>query len=174
MPGSLLPGGAPGGQEKDRTGEGAALSCHQPSDQRRDKVADTIRKVGYYSMNVADKPGEGARVLQVLSEAGVNLLAFSGFPRGRRAQLDFVPEEAGPFRRAMTRAKLKLQPRKTVFLVQAEDRGGAVAELVHRLAEAKINVTAVDAVTTGEGRYGALIWVKPADVNKAAKALKAV
>ena len=39
------------------------------------------------------------------------------------------------------------------------------------LADAKINVTAVDAVCAGQGRYGALLWVKAPDVRKAAKAL---
>ena len=46
-------------------------------------MADVIRKVSYFAMDVADKPGEAARVLKALSQAGVNLLAFSGFPRGR-------------------------------------------------------------------------------------------
>ena len=137
-------------------------------------MADSIKKIGYFTMDVPDKPGEGARILQTLSEAGVNLLAFSGFPRGRRAQLDFVPEDAKLFRKALTRAKLKVRPKKTGFLVQGEDRPGAVAEVMQKLADANINVTAIDAVSAGAGRYGAILWVKPSEVNKAAKALKAV
>lgn len=135
-------------------------------------MADSIRKIGYFAMDVADKPGEAVRVLQALSEAGVNLLAFSGFPRGRRAQLDFVPEDVALFRKALTRAKLKVRPKKTGFLVQGKDRRGAVAEVLQKLAQAAINVTAVDAVSAGGGRYGAILWVKSKDVNKAAKALK--
>jgi hypothetical protein len=137
-------------------------------------MVDSIKKIGYFAMDVADKPGEAVRVLQALSEAGVNLLAFSGFPRGRRAQLDFVPEDVALFRKALTRAKLKVRPKKTGFLVQGKDRRGAVAEVLQKLAKAAINVTAVDAVSAGGGRYGAILWVKPKDVNKAAKALKAV
>ncbi|MFH1124097.1 MAG: ACT domain-containing protein [Pseudomonadota bacterium] len=137
-------------------------------------MADTIRKVGYFAMDVADKSGEAVRVLQALSQAGVNLLAFSGFPRGRRAQLDFIPEDATLFRKALTRAKLKVRPKKTGFLVQGQDRPGAVAEMLKNLADAKINVTAVDAVSAGGGRYGAIFWVKAKDVSKASKALKAV
>ncbi|MCJ7596576.1 MAG: hypothetical protein MUO52_17565, partial [Desulfobacterales bacterium] len=144
------------------------------SKKRRDKMADTIRKVGYFAMDVADKPGEAVRILQALSQAGVNLLAFSGFPRGRRAQLDFIPEDATLFRKALTRAKLKVRPKKTGFLVQGQDRPGAVAEMLKNLADAKISVTAVDAVSAGGGRYGAIFWVKAKDVSKASKALKAV
>ncbi len=35
-----------------------------------------------------------------------------------------------------------------------------------KLAGGKINVTAVDAVTCGEGRYGAILWVKASDAKK--------
>src|SRR5262245_33036775 len=55
-------------------------------------MAESIRRVQYFYVMAPDKPGEGARALKTLSEAGVNLLAFSGFPAGKRAQLDFIPE----------------------------------------------------------------------------------
>jgi hypothetical protein len=45
---------------------------------------------------------------------------------------------------------------------------------MQKLADAKINVTAIQAVTAGMGRYGAIFWVKPRDTNKAAKALGVV
>ena len=137
-------------------------------------MADVIRKVSYFAMDVADKPGEAARVLEALSRAGVNLLAFSGFPRGRRSQLDFIPEDVELFRKAMSAARLKVQSKKTGFLIQGDDRPGAVAEVLRKLADADINVTAVDGVSAGAGRWGAILWVKPQSVNKAAKVLQAV
>lgn len=137
-------------------------------------MTDKIRKVAYFAMNVADKPGEAARVLQALSQAGVNLLAFSGFPRGPRAQLDFIPEDPAAFRKALSRTKVKMQRKKTGFLIQGKDRRGAIGEVLQKLADSNINVTAVDAVSAGSGAYGAILWVKPEDVNKAGKALKAV
>ena len=137
-------------------------------------MTDVIRKVSYFAMDVADKPGEAARVLTVLSQAGVNLLAFSGFPRGRRSQMDFIPEDVELFRKALSVARLKVQSKKTGFLLQGDDRPGAVAEVLQKLADASINVTAVDGVSAGGGRWGAILWVKPQSVNKAAKALQAV
>ncbi len=136
-------------------------------------MADTVRKVVYFKMSVPDKAGEGARVLGALRDAGVNLLAFTGFPRGRRAQLDLVPEDAAGFVQAAKRAKLALAGKKTGFLVQGEDRPGAVAEYVEKLAGAGISITAVDAVSAGENRFGAILWVKSRDVGKTAKALGA-
>jgi hypothetical protein len=137
-------------------------------------MADLIKRISYFSMGVANKPGEGARILRLLSNAGINLLAFTGFPQGRRAQIDIVPENTAIFRRALARTKLKVRPKKTGFLVQGIDRPGAVAEITRKLAEAKINLTAMDAISAGKGRYGAILWVKTKDVNKAAKTLRAV
>lgn len=49
-----------------------------------------------------------------------------------------------------------------------------LAEIIAKLAAAKINVTACGAVAAGEGRYGAILWVKPQDIQKAARVLEAV
>ncbi len=132
---------------------------------------DTIRKVDYFVMDVSQKVGEGARVLGAIQDAGINLLAFTGFPKGRRAQIDFVPEDPTVFQAAAKRARLRVRAKKSGFIVQGDDRPGAVAGLMNRLAQAGINVTAIDAVCAGRGRYGAIFWVKPRDVRKAAGAL---
>jgi hypothetical protein len=136
-------------------------------------MADRIRRVPYFYVMAPDKAGEGARALRTLHEAGVNLLAFSGFPAGRRSQLDFVPEDPAAFRAADRKAGWKVTGPKTAFLVDGEDRPGAVAGILGKLAGAKVNVTATDAVCAGNGRFGVLFWVKPGDVGRAAKALGA-
>lgn len=136
-------------------------------------MAQRVRVVDYFYTVVSNKPGEGARALGVLAEAGVNLLAFSGFPAGRQAQLDFIPEDAQAFRETARRAKWKVTGPKRVFLIEGDDHVGAGAELLTALAGAKINVTAIDAVCAGGGRYGVLLWVAPRDVRRAAKLLGA-
>lgn len=134
---------------------------------------DTIRRADYFSMDIPNKLGEGARLLGALRDAGVNLLAFTGFPAGRRAQVDFIPAETASFRAAARKLGMKIGPRKTVFLVEGDDRVGAIAELCDRIAATGVNLTAMDAVSAGNGRYAAMFWVDPRDVNKTAKALGA-
>jgi len=134
-------------------------------------MSETIRQVDYYYTETPNKPGEACRALDSLKAAGINLLAFSGFPSGRRSQLDFIPEDPAAFVQAARKAKLKLSPRKTGFLIQGEDRVGAICDVLAKLAAAKINVTAIDALCAGEGRYGAILWVKAPDRKRAAKAL---
>lgn len=136
-------------------------------------MADTIRRVDYFYIEVPDRPGVGADVLGHLREAGVNLIALTGFPRGRRAQIDFVPEDAKAFRDAARKAGWKLTGPRKGFLAQGEDRPGAIADIMRALADAKINVTAIDAVCAGAGRYGAIFWVPPRDVSRAARVLGA-
>ncbi len=134
-------------------------------------MPDTVRIIEYFKTQAANKAGEGARALGPLRDAGINLLAFSGFPRARRWQMDLIPEDPVAFKDAAKRAGLKVSPGKKGFLVQGADRVGAVAGFMDRLAQAKINVTAIDAVSAGEGRYGVIFWVNPRDVAKAARVL---
>lgn len=136
-------------------------------------MADMVKRVQYFYIEASNKPGEGAKVLTMLKDAGVDLLAFSGFPKGRRAQIDMIPANDTALRAVARRAKVKLVGPKSAFLIQGNDRIGAIANHMTTLADVGINVTAIDAVVAGAGRYGAILWVKPRDVNKAAKTLGA-
>jgi hypothetical protein len=136
-------------------------------------MADVIRLVDYFYVHVPHKAGEAANALRVLKDAGVNLLAFSGFPEGRRAQMDFMPVDPQAFKSVARANRWKVVGPKRGFLIQGDDRVGAIADLAGRLADAGINVTAIDAVAA-EGRFGALCWVAPRDVKRAARILGAV
>ena len=131
-----------------------------------------IRRIDYYYVTVPDKPGEGSRILAALHQAGINLLGVTAFPHGaRRSQLDLVPEDSAALTKAAKAARLKVSKKKSGFLIQGEDRPGAVAEITEKLAQANINVTSVQAFCAGSGRYGGMLWVKPPDLRKAAKTL---
>jgi hypothetical protein len=134
-------------------------------------MADTVRLVDYFYIELSDRPGEGARALGALREAGVHLIAFHGFPAGRRSQLDFVPSDPAAFKAAAKMAKWKITGPKKVFVIEGEDRTGALADRFAKLADAKINVTATSATTAGAARFGAILWVKPRDVKRAATLL---
>jgi hypothetical protein len=135
-------------------------------------MADEVKQVDYYYVTVAHKPGEGARILTALRDAGVNLLGFCGFPQGaRKAQLDFIPADPAAFVKAARQARIPLSGKKRAFLIQGDERPGIVSEVVSRLAEAGISVTSAQVFCAGFGRYGGVVWVKAADLRKAAKAL---
>jgi len=136
-------------------------------------MASSIRKVDYFYTMVPNRAGQAAKILAGLAAAGVDLVAFSGFPAGKGSQLDLVPADSVKLRRAAKKMGVTLSKRKTGFLVQGDDRVGALTRIATALAVAKINITAIDAVTAGKGRFGAIFWVKPTAVAKAARLLRA-
>ncbi len=136
-------------------------------------MPDAIRRVEHFSIQVPNTPAKAFGVLSTLVSAGINLLACSGVPRGRRAQIDVVPDDTRRFRSAVRKAGLAFAPRKTGFLIQGNERPGALAEHLQKLGERNINVTGIDALSAGEGRWGAIIWVEDDAVRTAARVLTA-
>jgi len=135
-------------------------------------MAETVRRVEYYYVTVPDKPGEGERILSALKESEVNLLAYLGFPAGgRQSQVDLVPGDPVAFRQSAEIAGLTLSEAKQAFLIQGDDRVGAVRDVIAKLAKANINITAAAATSAGSGRYGMILWVAPEDYERTADAL---
>src|SRR2546422_2086290 len=86
-------------------------------------MPEEVRQVDQFSLSIANKVGEGARVLGVLRDAGVNLLAFWGYQRtATKAELIFVPENTAALVAAAKQAKLKLGKKQTAFFVRSEER----------------------------------------------------
>src|SRR3989304_8147294 len=91
-------------------------------------MPDTVRLVDYFYIEVPDKPGEGARVLSHLKAAGVYLLDIHAFPKGRRAQVVFVPSDPAAFKTAAKAAKWKSVGPKKAFVIQGDARVGAMVD----------------------------------------------
>jgi hypothetical protein len=136
-------------------------------------MADDIRVVEHYSASIPNKVGAGARVLGALRDAGVNLIAFWGYKHGAgRAQLEFIPEDSATFVSAAKQAKLRLR-KSTALYVHGEDRPGAIADMLAKLAKARISLAAVQAVCSGGGSYGTIVFLPPDAARKAATVLGA-
>lgn len=133
-----------------------------------------VRKVRYVDVKVPNRAGQATRVLGALEEAGIDLLAFSAFPdKGGKSQVDLVTSDLAGVRRVAKREGWRASSPKKGFLVQGRDHVGAVHRQLKKLADQRINVTAADAVAAGKGQYGMILWVKPRDYARAARALRA-
>jgi hypothetical protein len=106
-------------------------------------------------------------VLGALRDAGVNLIAFWGYPSAKGARLDFIPEDGEAFIAAAKKTKLRVR-RSIAFYVHDDDRPGAVADILKKLADARISLGAMQAVCGGAGTYGGVISLSPAAARKAA------
>ena len=136
-------------------------------------MADSVRKVQYAYATVPNRAGQAAKMLLELKNEGVDLVAFSGFPGKKGAQIDFVTPDMTGLKRVARRNGWKLSATKKGFLINGPDRIGAVHRHFAKLAEKKVNVVAADAVAAGKGRYGMILWVKPKAYSRAARVLGA-
>ena len=138
-------------------------------------MATEIIQFDYRYIVVSDE-ASAASALNALRESGVGLLGMSEFPHGPgRAQLDLIAEDTECLERTADRIGLHLSPRKSGFLICGDNGPDlAVVDVMNRLADARIRVTALQAVSAGAGRFGALLWVQPREVAAAASVLGAV
>lgn len=136
-------------------------------------MVDRVRTVDYYNVRTADRPGAGAAILDHFRKERVSFAAVHAFPDGKSVQVDFVPKDGRKFLRVARKAKLRVSKKKSAFMVEGTDRPGALSQVLAITGEEEINVTAVTALCSGKGRYGAILWVRPKDFRRAAKALGA-
>ena len=137
-------------------------------------MLDSVKNVEYYSIIVADRPGEARKLLDFLSERTVNLLAMNVFPIGEgKSQINLFPDDPEILKEAAADAQISLDGPKKAFLLQGDDRIGALYDFHLKLSNAGINIRASHAVVDGTGRFGYVIWVAPAEYEEASKVLRA-
>jgi hypothetical protein len=135
-------------------------------------MAFRIRRVEYFSATVQDQPGEAHKLLSQLADLGLNLVAFTAVPIGPlRAQLTLFPDDPLRMTDAARKAGLVLDGPHPALLVQGDDELGALARIHAKLYEATVNVYASSGVADGRGSFGYVIYVRPDDYERAAKAL---
>lgn len=97
-------------------------------------MAYEAQKVNYCYVTVSSRAGSGAGILQALKEAGISLLAFSGFPtKGGKAQVDLVAEKLGPIQKVARKQGWKLSKPKKGFLIRGTDEVGAIEQPISAL-----------------------------------------
>ena len=100
------------------------------------------------------------------------MLAFLAFPAGAgRSQIDLVPKDPATLAVVAERTGFTLSGALCAFLVQGDDRIGAVEATTAKLAAAEVNVTAAAGVGDGSGCFGMILWVAALDYERAAGAL---
>ncbi|MCZ2151520.1 MAG: hypothetical protein LC126_27575 [Bryobacterales bacterium] len=131
----------------------------------------SVRRVRYYYVRLEDKPGKGYELLARLASEDVNLLAFSAVPYGSMVELTIFPENETALMNALERLGLQMTGPQHAFLIQGDDRLGAVAEIHKALFDASVNIYASSGVTDGLGHFGYVIYIKEGDHLAASRAL---
>ena len=131
-----------------------------------------VRRAEYFYTTVADEPGQALKLLSLLAEKGISLLAFTAVPVGpNRTQLTIFPDEVAKTVSEAKKAQLPLDGPYAALLVQGKDALGALAAVHAKLYAAKVNVYASSGVADGRGGYGYVIYVRGQDYDASLKAL---
>jgi len=131
---------------------------------------DIARKT-FFVISTEDRAGQLARFSKQMSEHEINLHAVWSFGTGRgNAEIIAIPWDTAIFRNVAREAGWTFRE-GSCFHLTGEDRAGALADTLDRIAQEGINLHAVDAMGL-EARYSAYVWCDEQDVEKLRMVLK--
>jgi len=134
-------------------------------------MAYTVRRIDYFYITISEAPETAYRVLNELSQQGINLAAVTAVPFGpTRTQLTVFPDDTGNLRRAAQAAGILLDGPHPALVVQGDDQVGALAQVHEKLRDANVVVFASTGVADGRGGFGYIIYVRPEEYERAAGA----
>jgi len=132
----------------------------------------TVRRADYFYVPVSGEVAAPSELLTALANRGINLLAFASVPMGpQRTQLTLFPEDTDRFTAEASRSGLAADGPHPALLVRGDDELGALARVNQALANGGIAVFAATGVADGRGSFGYVVYLKPADVDRAVKLL---
>ena len=135
-------------------------------------MSTNIKKVEYFYCTVQDQPGESYKLLNLLADVGVNLLAFTAVPSGlMNTQFTLFPEEPDKLKIEAEKAGLQLFGPIPALLVRGDDEIGALTQIHKTLFESGVNVAASTAVTDDKGGFGYVIYIRTEDFKTATDVL---
>ena len=102
------------------------------------------------TVGLIKRPGTLAQASDALGRAGVNIEGACGFVSGEQAVYHVLVEDLELARRSLIDAGFEIQEERQVALTPIENRPGAAAALLRRIADAGVNVELL--YMTGDGR----------------------
>lgn len=131
-------------------------------------MSTIIQKAEYYYCTVQDQPGESYKILSLLADVGVNLLAFTAVPSGLlNTQFTLFPEDPQKLKVEALKAGLNIHGPIPALLVQGDDQIGVLTDVHKKLFDSGINVVASNAVSDGRGGFGYVIYLRTEEFDKA-------
>ena len=89
-----------------------------------------------------DRPGELARVGDVLGKVGTNIAGLCAVTTcGGQAEVHILVQDPTPAFEALQYAGIKIASEQEVIVLDMEDRPGALGDVARKLANANVNLT---------------------------------
>jgi hypothetical protein len=122
-----------------------------------------------FDVYVQDKPGELAKVCEMLGSHGVNIRAVSSERSTNRPMIKVVTDDEMTTKSALARSGM-LYDVKEVLAVRMPDRPGELGKVARRLARSMVNVNSIYILNKENGTTEIAFTVD--DVKKAEASLK--
>lgn len=95
-----------------------------------------------FDVYVQDKPGELAKVCELLGNHGVNIRAIASERASLRPMIRIVTDDEATARSALARTGITFDL-KDVVIVKIQDRPGELGKIARKLARAMVNVDSI-------------------------------
>ena len=135
-------------------------------------MAFNIQKADYFNTSVKDQPSEAYKLLNMLAERGIKLLAFTAVPTcPMHAQLTIFPDDSAKMQKEAERVGMTLDGPHPAFMVQGDNDLEALADIHMKLFDENINIYASSGVSDGSGCFGYVIYIKPDEFKRSSETL---
>jgi hypothetical protein len=92
------------------------------------------------TIGLFDRPGSLAKASDALGRAGVNIEGATGFVCDGQGVYHILVEDAERARRALIDSGFSIEDERRVAVATIENRPGAAADLLRRIADADVNI----------------------------------
>jgi len=120
--------------------------------------------VKQFEIFINNRPGELARVTEVLGANGINIVAIAS-ERTLKSMVRIITDDERSTRSALNRAKFEFEERQLIIL-NLTDRPGELAKIAKKLAKRGVNVDSIHILNKESGTTTLAIVV---DDNEKAK-----
>lgn len=102
------------------------------------------------TIGLFDRPGTLAQASDALGRAGINIEGACGFVAGGQGVYHVLVKDAEPARRALMDAGFEIKAERIVVVLPIENRPGAAARLLRRIANAGVNLDVMYTTLDGQ------------------------
>jgi hypothetical protein len=121
-------------------------------------------------LQLANRPGELAKVARLLAREQINLAAISVDSSGRSGHVRLIVNRPDRAVGLLTAAGFSVESRELIA-VHLADESGSFLRILDQLAQAKVNVTSVAILVVREGAES-LVAISTSDIRRARKVLE--
>ncbi|MGQ9588534.1 MAG: ACT domain-containing protein [Thermoplasmata archaeon] len=122
-----------------------------------------------FDVYVQNRPGELAKVCEILGNYGVNIRAIASESGSEKPMIKIVTDDEATTKAALSRSGIRFDLREVVA-VKMPDRPGELGKIARKLARLMVNVESIYILGKGAGMTEIALTVD--DIQKAENALK--